>query len=155
MRGSTQAGLRGASLATEPLFDEPMSMLVSPDPTMSSSGVPSYGRALAAQPWVVTPPGLHRNQLSRCSTGASSIPGGYHRVPASFLVTLTFIAVAVRGSVARSVARHLERRRPRESRWYQGADRLPPVGIVAMRETGSTRRACEQLVENASGRPLS
>ena len=145
--GRLEPGYAAPDLATETLFDEPMSIIARPDHELVGRTKLQWA-ALAAQPWVVTPPwASSRIKLNQMFYRRKLDPPVDVIESASFLVTLTFVrSRRALGFVARSVARHLEREGLAKTLDVKVPIELPPVGIITLRNRVNTP-ACEQLVE--------
>jgi len=145
--GRLEPGYAAPDLATEALFAEPMRIIARPDHALVGRGAPPWA-ALAAQPWVVTPPwASSRPKLNQMFYKHKLDPPADVIESASFLVTLTFVRERhALGFVADSVARHLEREGLAKPLNIKLPMELPPVGIITMRERMRTP-ACEQLID--------
>lgn len=132
--GRLEPGYAAPDLQTEPLYDEPMCIIARPGHKLAH-GKPSWP-ALAAEPWVVTPPwASSRPKLDQLFYRRKLAPPVNVIETASFLVTMTFVRRhSALGFVARAVARQMERDGLAKIVNAKVAMELPPVGILTLRE---------------------
>jgi len=145
--GRLEPGYAAPDLETEPLYDEPMSVISRPDHPLVRKANPTWAD-LAALPWVVPPAwASSRIKLNQLFYKHGLNPPADLIESASFLVTLTFVRErAAIAFVARTVARFLEREGLAKALRFKMPIELPPVGIITMRSRKRTP-ACEQLID--------
>jgi len=145
--GRLEPGYAAPDLATEALYEEPMSIVAHPDHPLTRKRRLDWSD-LAALPWVVPPPwASSRIKLNQMFYKQGLNPPVDLIETASFLATITFVRrrPAI-GFVARSVARHLEREGLAKILRIEVPIELPPVGIITMRGRMRTP-ASEQMIE--------
>jgi DNA-binding transcriptional LysR family regulator len=144
--GRLEPGYASPDLETEPLYDEPMSIVARPDHALVRKSKPNW-EDLAGAAWVMPPPwASSRIKLNQMFYKHGLNPPVDVIESASFLVTLTF--VRERGTmafVARSVARYLEREGMTKTLRVKVPIELPSVGVITMRSRMRTP-ASEQLI---------
>ncbi|MFO1199184.1 MAG: LysR substrate-binding domain-containing protein [Burkholderiaceae bacterium] len=133
--GRLEPGYAARDLDTEPLYEEPMALVVRPDHPLAGRRPPPRWPELAALPWVVPPPwAASRAKLDRTFQRHGAEPPADLVETASFLATLTFVrARPAVGFLARSVARHFEREGQVRTLPVALELELPPVGLITPR----------------------
>lgn len=132
-----EPGYAAPDLATEPLVEEAMRIVVRPDhplATARKSKRPPWAE-LARMPWVMPPPwASSRIKLNQMFYSQQLDPPSDIVESASFLVTLTFLRQ--RGAaafVADNVARYLAKEGLAKALPIEVPIELPPVGLLTMR----------------------
>ena len=132
-----EPGYASPDLATEPLVEEAMRIVVRPDHPLATARKPKRPpwAELARMPWVMPPPwASSRIKLNQMFYSQQLDPPSDIVESASFLVTLTFLRQ--RGAaafVADNVARYLAREGLAKALPIEVPIDLPPVGLLTMR----------------------
>lgn len=142
-----EPGYAAPDLATEPLYEEPMRIVVRPDHPLATARKrkqPPWA-ALAAMPWVMPPPwASSRIKLNQMFYREQLDPPSDIVESASFLVTLTFLRQ--RGAaafVADNVARSLAAEGLAVALPIDIPIELPPVGLLTLRQRQPTPAAAQ------------
>jgi DNA-binding transcriptional LysR family regulator len=145
--GRLEPGYASPDLVTEPLYNEPMAVVVRPGHPLTRKTRPGW-RDLAALPCVMPPPWASlRVKLDQLFLRHGLTPPLDLIETASFLALLTFVRErAAVGFLARSVAQHFEREGHLNVLPIKVPIELPPVGIITMRTRRRTPSS-EQLIE--------
>lgn len=132
--GRLEPGYAAPDLETEPLYDEPMSIVCGPDHPLARRRRLDWAE-LAAQPWVMPPPwASSRVKLHQMFYKHRLNPPVDVIETASFLVTLT--CLRERGAIgfwARSVAEHYRDQGLVRLLPVEVPIELPPVGLMTLR----------------------
>lgn len=145
--GRLEPGYASPDLDTEPLYAEPMCIVVRPDHALARDTRVDW-KKLAGVPWVVPPPwASSRVKLEQMFYKHGLAPPTDIVETASFLATLTFVRErpAV-GFLARGVARHFETEGLVKVLKLKVPIELPPVGMITLRGRLRTP-ATEQLMD--------
>lgn len=137
--GRLEPGYAAPDLETEPLYREPMCIVVSPGHPLAKAPKPDW-KMLADLPWVVPPPwASSRPKLAQMFYKHRLVPPSDIVETASFLVTLSMVRQrpAV-GFLARSVARHFAREGQLSILKISVPIELPPVGLITLRGRAQT-----------------
>ncbi len=144
-----EPGYAAPDLATEPLMEEAMRIVVRPDHPLAAGRrrrEPPWAE-LAGMPWVMPPPwASSRIKLNQLFYAQRLDPPSDIIESASFLVTLTFLRQ--RGAaafVADNVARYLAREGLAKALPIDVPIELPPVGLLTLRNRRATP-AAEQFM---------
>ena len=146
-----EPGYAAPDLTMEPLYEEPMRIVVRPDHALATARKPRQApwAALARMPWVMPPPwASSRIKLNQLFYAQQLDPPSDVIESASFLVTLTFLRQ--RGAaafVADNVARYLAREGLAAVLPIDIPIELPPVGLMTLRQRRPTP-AAEQFMAN-------
>ena len=143
--GRLEPGYASPDLETEPLYAEPMCIVVGPGHPLAGAARPGWAR-LAELPWVVPPPwASSRSKLAQMFHKHFLAPPADIIETSSFLVTLAGMhqRPAI-GFLARSVARHFEQQGLVSILKIKVPIELPQVGIITLR--GRTRTAASELL---------
>lgn len=144
--GRLEPGYAAPDLETEPLYDEPMCLVASPDHALAVKRRLTWS-VLAKMPWVVPPPwASSRIKLDQLFYKDGINPPADLIESASFLTALTFIQQ--RGAIAfwaRSVALHFQAQGLVRVLHVPVPADLPPVGLITMRARLRSP-AAEQLI---------
>lgn len=144
--GRLEPGYAAPDLETEPLYEEPMSIVCGPEHPLAKRRRVTWAE-LAAQPWVMPPPwASSRVKLDQMFYKHRLNPPVDVIETASFLVTLT--CLRERGAIgfwARSVAEHYRDRDLVQLLPIEVFIELPPVGLITLRGRLRTP-AAEQFI---------
>lgn len=133
-----EPGYAAPDLATEPLYEEAMRIVVRPDHPLAVARKPKQPpwAELARMPWVMPPPwASSRIKLNQMFYQQQMDPPSDIVESASFLVTLTFLRQ--RGAaafVADNVARYLAKEGLAKALPIDVPIELPPVGLLTLRQ---------------------
>ncbi len=141
-----EPGYAAPDLETEPLFDEPMCIVVPREHALAARRKVDWSD-LVALPWVVPPAwASSRVKLAQVFYQHGLHPPTDLVETASFLHTLTFMTqLQAVGFVARGVGEHLERQGLARRLKLEVPIELPPVGLITLRNRLRTP-ACLQLI---------
>jgi DNA-binding transcriptional LysR family regulator len=145
--GRLEPGYAAPDLETEPLYNEPMTVVVRPDHPLTRKARAGW-RDLSSHPCVMPPPYASlRVKLDKLFLQHDVEPPADLIETASFLSILTFVRQrGAIGFLARSVSRHFEREGQVKVLPLQVPVELPPVGIITLRGRRPSPSS-EQLID--------
>jgi DNA-binding transcriptional LysR family regulator len=145
--GRLEPGYAAPDLETEPLYDEPMTVVVRPDHPLTQKKNPTW-RDLATFPCVMPPPYASlRVKLDKVFLHHGLQPPGDLIETASFLALLTFVRQrSAIGFMARAVSRHFEHEAMVKVLSIKVPVDLPAVGLITLRSRRATPSS-DQLIE--------